>query len=131
MLNRWLRQLHRRMIAANRRARRPGSAGFRPALGRLEDRLAPATLTFQEGANGYVGTHDAEIRDASPTTNFGTVTPMDVDLSDAGGQSLVVLRFGNLFGTAANQIPLGSTINSAALTINVTDQSEASAVISF
>src|SRR5687767_12878235 len=108
MLNHWLGELRRRITTANRRTRQLRRVRFRPALDALEVRATPAVLTFQEGANSYAGTHDAEIRGASATTNFGTVTPMNVDLDDAGGQSFVMLRFANVFGTAANQIPTGS-----------------------
>src|SRR5262249_14091885 len=116
---------------AGRRARGGPPRRSRPTLRRLEARLAPAVLTFQEGANGYAGTHDTEIRFAAPNTSFGNTTPLTVDLDDQGGQAFVLLRFANLFGPAANQIPTGSTINAATLTINATSGSDATAVISF
>ena len=120
MRNTWLRGLHRH-TTAGRPARRP--IRFRPTVGRLEDRLAPAILTFQQGANGYTGTQDAEIFSAQPTTvqDGGTGTNISVDNQDGGGVRQGLVRFDNIFGAGANQIPLGSVINSATLTITATD----------
>jgi len=80
------------------------------------------TLTFSQGdANGYTGTQDAEIHsNASADTPLGTLTQMGSDLDDAGiAQSLV--RFDNIFGAGANQVPPGSLIVSATLTLNQID----------
>jgi hypothetical protein len=114
MAQHWLRELHRRMTTANRRARPSRRPRFRPSLDTLEVRATPAVLTFQEGANSYAGTHDDEISSGSPTANLGNDVEMSIDL-DNGGQTLGLLRFGNIFGSATNQIPLNSIINSATL----------------
>src|SRR5262245_59688094 len=123
MLNHWLGELHRRMTAANRRARPLGRARFRPALDALEERSTPAVLTFQQGAGGYTGAQDTEVCSTATTPaphgTLNTVIQVDEDRDTGTGTGHVraLLRFDNLFGTGAGQIPLGSTINSAVLTI--------------
>jgi hypothetical protein len=81
-------------------------------------------VTFQQNdANGYTGTQDAEIHsNATADTTLGTTQPnqMGADLDDAGiAQSL--LRFDNIFGPGPNQIPPGSRIVSATVTLNQID----------
>lgn len=80
------------------------------------------TLSFRQGQDSgfgvYSGASDTWI-DATAgaeDTNFGSDASLRVDLSP-NRQSLI--RLDNLFGPAAGQIPLGSTIVSAQLTINV------------
>lgn len=79
-----------------------------------------AVLTFQEGAGGYVGTQDTEIRSGNPASSFGSATSISIDLINVGhGQGLI--RFDSLFGTGAGQIPPGALINSATLRVTVID----------
>src|SRR5215203_1518040 len=131
MLHHWLRELHRSMTTANRRARRSRPDRFRPRLNTLEDRATPATLTFQEGAAGYAATQDTEIASAVPDTNLGTAATISVDLADGtpSGPAHGLLRFDNLFGSGLGQIPLGSSITSATLQIFVNDATTATGVI--
>ena len=73
---------------------------------------------FQQGVNGYIGTVDTLISSGSPdadNSNSGTLT------ADDSPQSQVLIQFEDMFGAGANQIAIGSTINSVTLTINVTD----------
>ena len=84
---------------------------------------APATMTFQHGVNAYAGTVDTYI-DAALGSQ-ATTTPIVIDGSPV---EQVLLRFDGLFGPGANQVPVGSTISSATLTLRVgsgtNDQSE-------
>jgi hypothetical protein len=123
MRNSWLNQIHRRMTVANRRARRSDSLRVRPTVGRLEDRVTPAIATFQEGIGGYAGTQDAELEFDAPTTTDATGGEISIDNVDGDpvGPRQGLLRFDNIFGTGAGQIPLGSTINSATLRVVATD----------
>ncbi|MCA9246643.1 MAG: DNRLRE domain-containing protein [Planctomycetales bacterium] len=79
--------------------------------------LAPAAYadvaTFQQGF-GYSGTRDTFIRDDQPNTNFDVNTLVTFE-SSPNTQGL--LRFENLFGFGG--MPVGSTINSASLTLEV------------
>ncbi|MCJ7780296.1 MAG: DNRLRE domain-containing protein, partial [Acidimicrobiia bacterium] len=77
-----------------------------------------ASTVFQSGLNGYTGTVDTFLDEANPTTSHGTDTLISVGLSDVQ-QGLI--RFDGIFGSGAGQIPLGSTITSASLSIEVTD----------
>jgi hypothetical protein len=76
-----------------------------------------ATLTFQDGVNGYSSTHDA-YGDGGGTknTNYGTAAVLYL----ASGDRESFLRFDNIFGASAGQIPTGVTITSATLKVNVT-----------
>ncbi len=81
------------------------------------------TIAFQEGAllpggGNYTGTQDTEIAGADPTTSFGTSLTLRADADELGGPVQTLLRFDNLFGALPNQIPLGSTITAAVLTLS-------------
>lgn len=86
----------------------------------------PATLTFQQGVNGYAGAVDTYVEPANPSTDRSGATPLIVDLSPL---TQTLLRFDNIFGNAPGQIPPGSTIVSATLTINVTNTTAPGALL--
>ena len=77
----------------------------------------PTTVTFQVGLSGYAGTQDTYILQTSPTTAFGNEVTIEWDTEDIGGdvnsQKFALLRFDDIFGSGAGQIPVGSTIVSA------------------
>ncbi len=81
------------------------------------------TYTFQEGASSYASTVDTYIGSDSATTDHSTATTLDVDGLVTAGPAHTLLRFDNIFGSNAGQIPLGSSIASATLTINVSNSS--------
>lgn len=80
---------------------------------------------FRDGTFGYTGTRDTEIHSGGPCPEIcidpGPDPPtMTVDQDDAGvAQGL--LRFDEIFGSGANQIPFGSIINKATLRLYTTD----------
>ncbi|MDH4309002.1 MAG: SBBP repeat-containing protein, partial [Acidimicrobiia bacterium] len=78
--------------------------------------VAPAggTATFQQGSGGYSGTIDTWVSDVVPTQDNGDRDSIDTDTSPIE-QGL--LRFDGIVGTGAGQIPPGSTITSASLTL--------------
>jgi len=80
-------------------------------------------MSYQNGVDGYAGTEDTELREANPSTSFGNDTGISIDLNNGGLESQGLIRFDNLFGNGAGQIPFGSTINSASLTVHVFDTS--------
>ena len=85
-----------------------------------------ATSTYQEGVSSYTGTQDTAVSAANPTTSYGTSTTVIVGgPTDRTG----LIRFDSLFGNGPNQIPLGSTIHSASLRLNVTTATSADASI--
>ncbi len=81
--------------------------------------------TFREGASSYAGTQDTELRQATPDLPQGSATVISVDESDGcpNCRTIGMMRFDNIFGTGTGQVPLGSTIISATLTLNVSNVS--------
>ena len=86
------------------------------------------TRTFREGQdNGfgaYAGTADTWIASASSSgagdetaTNYGSASSLKVEDDPAQSDGQGLIRFDNIFGNGAGQIPLGSTINSATVSI--------------
>jgi hypothetical protein len=80
-------------------------------------------LSFQEGSGGYTGTQDTEIQLAFPTSSFGADPIVRADAAFSGGDVQGLLGFDSIFGAGPGQIPLGSVINSAVLTLSVTNSS--------
>ncbi|MFQ5494391.1 MAG: DNRLRE domain-containing protein, partial [Phycisphaerae bacterium] len=80
------------------------------------------TLVFQDAAGGYAGTADATIDSTRPNTPLGTATTGVWGRNFlSGDQQWLLLRFDNLIGPGASQIPPGATIRSAQITLTVTD----------
>jgi hypothetical protein len=73
-----------------------------------------ATLSFQDGTNGYAGTVDTLIESGSPTGHQGGSGSLAFDDSST---EQALIRFDSIIGAGASQIPLGSTITSASLTV--------------
>ena len=83
------------------------------------------TITFREGASGYVGTQDTYFAFATPTTDRGNATVVQVDTVNGtpSGPEHGLLRFDNIIGAGAGQIPSGSTVDLALLNLNTTNSS--------
>lgn len=76
------------------------------------------TVTIRQGLNGYSGVQDTMVQQGAATTNAGASTTMDV----VGGTTAVkqgLLKFENIIGTGANQIPANAQITSATLGLSV------------
>ncbi len=75
------------------------------------------TNTYQQGVSSYTGTQDTTVNASTPGTVNGTSSSVSI-----GGASAKtgLIRFDNLFGSGPGQIPVGSTIHSASLRLNVT-----------
>lgn len=97
-----------------------------PDIGAFEY-FSSTTLSLQEGVDGYSGTQDTQLDAVNHNVVFGAETTLNVDQdtsASAGDQpAQALIRFDNLFGTAAGQIPLGSIITSATLTLETTGTS--------
>jgi len=88
-------------------------------------------LVFQEGSGGYASTVDTYIMQDEPTTPHGGEAAFGWDNDDprnTGHDNFGLLRFDNIFGAGTNQIPLGSTIETATLTYVVSDTGDAADV---
>ena len=79
-----------------------------------------ATVTFQEGANGYTGTQDTYLEMLSGTTNNGNKTSMVAGRALTQAESQILIRFDNIIGTGPGQIPPGSIITSVSLNLYAT-----------
>ncbi|WP_437969004.1 DNRLRE domain-containing protein [Sorangium sp. So ce260] len=95
------------------------------AEGELEEiseaRQALTTVSFQQGSlpsSSYAGSTDATLRQAAATTNYGAATTCEVDGDDGSGVDKSCLLKWTLSG-----IPAGSTVQSASITLQVTDGS--------
>ncbi len=77
----------------------------------------PVTVTYQEGVSSYAGTIDTTIKFDEPTSSYGNQVYFEWDKQESSGTTpeTGLLQFGNIFGSAAGQVPLGSTIYAATL----------------
>lgn len=79
-----------------------------------------STLVFQEGVDGYIGTVDTDV--VASGDGYTTAQNLDrfiVDKPDVGtqGEEQGLLRFENIFGPGARQIPFGAQVVNATLTL--------------
>jgi hypothetical protein len=91
------------------------------------------TIVFQEGADvtvdgagtgvTYAGTSDADPRGAGPDETRDR-NEVNVDGDDGGAQVHGLMKFADLFGDGAAQIPEGVEIARATLTLNVTNEGD-------
>ena len=79
-------------------------------------------LEFQQGVAGYEKAVDTEIWALAPNTILESNPNASSDANNDGGESQVLLRFDEIFGKAARQVPLGSRIVSARLEVSAFDQ---------
>ncbi|MDZ7615808.1 MAG: DNRLRE domain-containing protein [Patescibacteria group bacterium] len=94
-----------------------------------------ATITLQDGLNGYLGTQDATIYSGSPTTNYPSLgTDQGRTVQESWGNTMTspysTTKDGNTSYTTAllkfdiSDVPAGAIIQSATLSIKVTNTIE-------
>ncbi len=99
----------------------PGEAANIPDRPRLRVYWLPANsateASFQQGTNGYASTVDTRIRQNAPTTAYATVTTVFSDwaVSGTSDNEQVLMRFDNIIGAGAGQIPAGAEVEAAVL----------------
>jgi hypothetical protein len=103
--------------------RRKQQRTSRLSLEQLESRNLLATLTFQQGLNNYAGQEDTVLYSREPDVNSGTEGSISPDQQDANGVRQGLMKFNDIIGSQPGQIPLGSTINSATLIVDVVNPS--------
>ncbi|MDA0657448.1 MAG: DNRLRE domain-containing protein [Planctomycetota bacterium] len=96
---------------------------FAQSIESLESRVVMAVATFQDGLGAYAGTQDTILFSTNPDVNFGSETGISVDQQDVNGVRQGLLRFDGIIGAGVTQIPVGSQINSATLTVSVFNDS--------
>jgi hypothetical protein len=101
----------------------------RPITGPFVTDPQTQTATFRNGLDGYGGTRDTLLRQDQPATAFPTLHKVSVSLDDntaAGSQpTQMLIRFDDVIGPAASQIPAGATVTSAKLIIWTNSSSDA------
>lgn len=80
------------------------------------------TCAFQQGVDGYSGTIDTEIWALAPNTILADNPNASSDADNDGGESQVVIRFDDIFGDSAKQVPKGARIVKANLYVSAFDQ---------
>jgi hypothetical protein len=98
----------------------PGEAAIENDRPRLRVLWLPAntpSASFRQNVNGYASAVDTDVRADQPDTSFATAQTAFVDWAIVGTSSNehVLVRFDNIIGTAANQIPPGSQVHAAIL----------------
>lgn len=78
------------------------------------------THTFQQGAAGYSGQVDTNLRGEEPGTPGASLPEISIDASDGGFPSQGLLRFDGVFGAGAGQIGADRVITAATLTLQIT-----------
>jgi hypothetical protein len=88
-------------------------------------------VTLQQGVDGYGGTSDTFLLEASPASDRSTVPELSVDADDPGGSNQrthVLLRFDGIFGSASGQVPPGTPIGRATLELASTNAGDGAAL---
>jgi hypothetical protein len=111
-----LHNLLHTLEAANGTAHAGAAKDVRPIVGPFTSDAQAVTATFRQGVNGYAGATDTVINSANPDAAHG-LSPDAVLVADGSSLSQGLIRFDNLFGPDAGQVPLGATILSAKLSI--------------
>ena len=73
--------------------------------------------SFQQGVNGYASAYDTSIRQNEPDTSRAALTSAWCDwaVSLKSDNEQALIRFDNIIGSAASQIPSGATVYAAVL----------------
>jgi acid phosphatase len=105
------------------------AAKTRSIIGAFPSDVPVTTRRLQEGLNGYTFEHDTTIRFDNPNAPLNSpatnIVDADTDNNSANGKQVAqaLLRFDDVFGNGANQVPAGAVIQSAKLVIRGTSDS--------
>jgi hypothetical protein len=78
------------------------------------------SVQFQQGSGGYAGVIDTFLYEGQPRANRANQKTLTVDSEERRGEMQALVRFTDIFGDDAGQIPLGATILSATLELQTT-----------
>ncbi|HUW31627.1 MAG TPA: DNRLRE domain-containing protein [Planctomycetota bacterium] len=82
---------------------------------------ATTTLTFQQGASDYAGAGDGGLNRASPDTNYATAATFDIQDATGPNTFQALIRFDDIIGSDAGRVPVGSRIQSATLSLFISN----------
>lgn len=85
-------------------------------------------IIFQQGLGGYDGTHDTFFMTGDPLAINFELDEWEWDGDDAGGFNFGFLRFDNIVGNNPGQVPTNGAIIEAYITLNITDEGDASQI---
>ncbi|WP_206668666.1 DNRLRE domain-containing protein [Halorubrum depositum] len=88
-------------------------------------------FSFEQGADGYEGTSDTNLREANPQTGYGDASTVTVDTKepqDSDNRAQALVRFDGVIGDGDGQVPPNATVNSATLTVETVDEGSGGAV---
>jgi hypothetical protein len=91
------------------------AAQVRSIVGPFTEDPPVATLTFRQGLNGYAGAVDTMIQKQSPNTTSSSATGLTSNRITTTQGSQILLKFDQIFGSSAGQIPSAAVIQSAKL----------------
>ena len=95
------------------------AANVRTITGPFTTDPTTSAISFRNGQAGYNGAHDTQLRQDQPNTTFAALERISVSLDDnaAGGNqpTQMLIRFDDVIGANAAQVPAGATITSAKL----------------
>ncbi len=99
------------------------AAQVRSIVGPFSSDPAVVTAIIRQGLNGYSASQDTTVWEEAPTANYAATHDLTVDRdttsSVSGNQdSQALVRFDNLFGNGANQVPSNAIIHSAKLLLH-------------
>jgi hypothetical protein len=81
-------------------------------------------VTFRQGVGDYASTVDTEIWFLAPNTILESNPNASSDANNDGGESQVLLRFDDIIGAEAKQLPPHATVRSARLLVSAFDQGD-------
>ncbi len=98
------------------------AAQVRAIVGPFTTDPVVSVATLRQGLNGYADARDTQLWQETPNTIYAVQQDLtaDLDTGAATGNQVgqVLVRFANVFGPGANQVPSNSVIHSAKLIIN-------------
>lgn len=78
----------------------------RPQLFVTYTDMAPTTISFQPNANGCSGMSDTYLSESNPDATFGSSSDLVVgNIDEAGKRTISLLKFDEVIGDAASQLP--------------------------
>lgn len=80
------------------------------------------SASFQQGVDGYQGVVDTEIWALAGTTILESNSNASSDANNDGGESQVLLKFNDIVGPGAGQVPPRARVRSARLLVSAFDQ---------
>ena len=110
----WLDRLDGTALSSSRAA----NLSDRPRLRVFWVPAGTAAASFRQGVNGYAEAFDTTIRRNAPDDNFATLDYAACDAILSGttnNPQQILMRFDNIIGTGAGQIPPGAQIHAAIL----------------